>query len=289
MIETSPIPVGIYEKALPAELAWEQRLEMASSAGYDFVEISIDESEERLARLAWTATERASLRNAIKNTGIPILTMGVSGHRKYPLGSASKITRERAVNMLFQAIELAVDIGVKIIQVMGYDVFYEKSDQDTQRRYLDGLNLGVNRAGTAGVMLGVENVDVEFVDSVEKAVKIVQEIDSPWLNIYPDMGNLIAAGYNPVEQLRLGEGHIVALHVKDAVPGVYRGVIFEDGDVPFEEVFKTLEEIRFFGPMVVEMWVHMHPDDDAKKPAVQARKLVDQFIQKTWGQQIVPQ
>ena len=39
------MPVGLYEKALPAELSWEQRLVAAGQAGYDFVEISIDEDD----------------------------------------------------------------------------------------------------------------------------------------------------------------------------------------------------------------------------------------------------
>ena len=38
------IPVGVYEKAFPAEYSWEQILTSAKQAGYDFVEMSIDES-----------------------------------------------------------------------------------------------------------------------------------------------------------------------------------------------------------------------------------------------------
>jgi L-ribulose-5-phosphate 3-epimerase UlaE len=45
------MPVGIYEKALPDAMSWEERLAAAGQAGYDFVEISIDESDERLSRL----------------------------------------------------------------------------------------------------------------------------------------------------------------------------------------------------------------------------------------------
>lgn len=278
MISTSKIPVGIYEKTLPADLSWVQRLEMASAAGYDFVEISIDESEERMARLNWSNSERAKLRNAIWDTGVPILTMGISGHRKYPLGSASSATRERAVDMLYQAIDLAADIGVKIIQVMGYDVFYETRDEDTQRRFLEGLKKGVKRAGTAGVMLALENVDVEFINSVEKIMVLVQAVDSPWLNVYPDIGNLAAAGNDPVSQLRFAEGHLVAVHVKDAVPGVYRGVVFERGNVPFKEVFRVLAEIGFWGPMVVEMWAHLQADRDPIDAAKQARRLVARWL-----------
>ena len=57
------MPVGLYEKALPVDLSWEERLAAAGRAGYDYVEISIDESDERLSRLDWTASERAAIRH----------------------------------------------------------------------------------------------------------------------------------------------------------------------------------------------------------------------------------
>ena len=65
------MPVGLYEKALPASMCWEERLTAAGQAGYDFVEISIDESDERLSRLDWSMDERADMRRAISNSGIP--------------------------------------------------------------------------------------------------------------------------------------------------------------------------------------------------------------------------
>ena len=81
------MPVGLYEKALPPELSWEERLAAAGKAGYDFIDISIDESDERLSRLDWSASERATLRQAIANTGVQVSTMCLSAHRKYPFGS----------------------------------------------------------------------------------------------------------------------------------------------------------------------------------------------------------
>ena len=152
-------PIGIYEKALPAILSWEERLAQAAAAGYDFVEMSIDVSKERLSRLEWSSSKRGMLCRAIKNAGIPILTMGVSGHRDFPLGSPSKEVRERAFEILYRSIELANDLGIKIIQVMGYDVFDEPSNTETKARFLEGLIQGAHWAGSAGVMLALENVD----------------------------------------------------------------------------------------------------------------------------------
>ena len=44
--------IGLYEKAMPNTLTWKEKLEAAKEAGYDFVEISIDETDAKLARLA---------------------------------------------------------------------------------------------------------------------------------------------------------------------------------------------------------------------------------------------
>jgi len=133
------MPVGIYEKALPASLSWDERLSMAGAAGYDFVEMSIDESDAKLARLDWSESEIASMRTAIANAGVPIFTMGLSAHRKYPLGSADPELRRKAFEIFRQTIELASELGVKVIQVMGYDVFYEPSTPDSGARFLEGL------------------------------------------------------------------------------------------------------------------------------------------------------
>jgi L-ribulose-5-phosphate 3-epimerase UlaE len=91
------MPVGLYEKALPASMCWEERLTAAGQAGYDFVEISIDETDERLARLDWPTSERAELRRSIANSGVQIMTMCLSGHRKYPLGSHDPELRQQTL------------------------------------------------------------------------------------------------------------------------------------------------------------------------------------------------
>src|SRR5512147_347733 len=119
------MPVGLYEKALPASLSWEERLAAAGQAGYDFIEISIDESDERLSRLDWSTSKRAALRQDIANTGVRIMTMCLSGHRKYPLGSHTPEIRQKGLEILYKAIDFAGDIGLRVVQVMGYDVFYE--------------------------------------------------------------------------------------------------------------------------------------------------------------------
>ncbi|MCR6038440.1 xylulose 5-phosphate 3-epimerase, partial [Salmonella enterica subsp. enterica] len=52
------IPLGIYEKALPAGECWLKRLTLAKELGFDFVEMSVDETDERLSRLDWSREQR---------------------------------------------------------------------------------------------------------------------------------------------------------------------------------------------------------------------------------------
>ncbi|HSQ26835.1 MAG TPA: L-ribulose-5-phosphate 3-epimerase [Anaerolineales bacterium] len=281
----SKIPVGIYEKAFPAEYSWEQILTSARQAGYDFVEMSIDESPERLERLNWSHDERSALRQLIFDTGVPVWGMGVSAHRKYPLGSASSELRQKGLDILHQSIELAADLGVRVIQVMGYDAFYEPSNTETQARYLEGLRTSVGWASAAGVLLALENGDSELVDSVEKAMRFVKILNSPWFQVYPDIGNMTAAGYSPLEQLPLTEGHLVGVHVKDTRQGELRGVPLGHGIVQFEETFSLLARMGFAGPLVMEMWAHLDPTNDPIGSAIKARATLDRWISDAWGDQ----
>jgi len=119
----SEIRLGLYEKATPPELNWAQRLEAAKRAGYDFLEISIDETDLRLARLDWTRAERDALRSAVSETGLSVRTMCLSGHRKYPLGSRDPEKRARGMEIFEKAVEFADALGIRIIQLAGYDVY----------------------------------------------------------------------------------------------------------------------------------------------------------------------
>ena len=209
--------------------------------------------------------------------------MGVSAHRKFPLGSASTELRQKGLDILYRSIELAADLGVKVIQVMGYDAFYEPSNQNTQACYLEGLHAGVHWASAAGIMLGLENGDLELVDSVEKTMRFVNILNSPWFQAYPDIGNMTAAGYSPLEQLPLAAGHILGVHVKDTRPGELRGVALEHGIVPFTETFQLLARMGFAGPLVMEMWAQFNQTGDPVESAAQARHRINQWIAEAWG------
>lgn len=254
------LPIGIYEKALPFKVDWHERLDTAKSVGFDFVEISIDESDERRARLDWSASERANLRDAIAQSGIPLTTLCLSAHRKFPFGSADPATVAEADAIMRKAIDFAVEIGVRVIQLAGYYVYYEPHVDGSFARYRAGLQRGLEMASKAGVTLALENVDGEDVTSVSKAMEFVRAFNSPYFQIYPDIGNLAEHELDVCKELELGRGHLVGVHVKDTIPGEPRRVAFGEGVTPFIDAFATLANMGFTGPVLLEMWNDDSPD-----------------------------
>jgi len=210
------------------------------------------------------------------------MSMCLSGHRKYPLGSHMPELRQQGQEILRKAIDFAGDVGLRVVQVMGYDVFYETSDEETGANFVEGLKLGTRWAEQAGVMLGLENLDTPYVENISKALTIIREIDSPWLRLYPDIGNLSAAGYYPPDELALAKGQLLGFHVKDAMPKVIRGIPFEKGIVPFRETFRTLAQMGFWGLIGVEIWGQMHADEDPVASVAAARRFVGELVSETW-------
>ncbi len=249
--------LGLYEKALPADLGWAEKLECARACGFDYVEISVDETDARQARLDWTPAERAEVRAAIAWTGVPLGSMCLSGHRKWPFGASDPAVRERALTMMDKALELACDLGIHTIQLAGYDVYYEEGSEQTRAWFAENLSRAAEMAASAGVVMGFETMETPFMDTVGKAMAYVDLVDSPYLGVYPDVGNLTNAsliyGVPVADDMALGRGHIVAAHMKETVAGAYREIPFSTGTTDYEGALSQLVPmgVRRY---VAEMW-----------------------------------
>jgi L-ribulose-5-phosphate 3-epimerase len=119
---------------------------------------------------------------------------------------------------------------------------------------MDAILRSAEWARQSCVMLALENVECPLVDSIEKAMRFVQAADTPWLQIYPDIGNLTAMEKDVTRELLLGGRHLVGLHLKDTRIREFRRIPFGEGLVDFEAAFRTLKRLSFRGPLMVEMW-----------------------------------
>jgi hexulose-6-phosphate isomerase len=259
-------PVGIYEKALPKGLSWQERFAAAREAGYDFLELSVDETAERMARLDWPLAERLAFFRASREAGVPVPSMCLSGHRKIPFGSADAAVRAQADEFMRKAIVFAGDLGIRVIQLAGYDVYYEPATPASRQRYLEGMQRALELAARHQVMLALEIMDTSFLNSITKYLALKRQLPSPWFTVYPDLGNLSAWGNDVAAELTAGIDHIVGVHVKESrpvgpgFPGAFRDVPFGEGGVDFVACFQTLHRLRYAGPFLVEMWTEKSAD-----------------------------
>ncbi len=249
--------LGMYEKAVPADMPWAEKLAVAKEFGYDFVEISIDETDGKLARLDMSEAEKMFFMNTMQVAGIPVRSMCLSGHRKYPLGSSDPAVEKRSMDIMQKAIRFASDLGIRVIMLAGYDVYYEQSTPETVKRFTDNLRRCADMAAEAGVLLAFETMETPFMDTVAKARTYVDMVASPFLMIYPDLGNISNAaalyGTDAVTDLQNGEGHMVGLHIKETVPGKYREIPFGTGHVQFKPLLKKGWDMHV-RRYVTELW-----------------------------------
>ena len=198
--------LGLYEKSMPVTLTWCEKLTAAKDAGFDYVEMSIDETDEKLARLEMKAEEMDEIRAAMRRTGVMFGSICLSG------------------------------------QLAGYDVYYDEGTEETRAAFVGNLRVAAQMAARGGVQLGFETMETAFMDTVEKAMYYVDLVRSPYLGVYPDSGNLTNAsliyGKSVLDDMETGRGHIIAVHLKESVPGKYREIPFGMGHVDFAAVAK---------------------------------------------------
>lgn len=225
--------LGLYEKAMPGTMTIGEKLECAKECGYDYVELSVDETDEKLARLDWTKEERLALVTEMYRVGLPLRSMCLSGHRKYPFGAKDPEVRKRGMEIMEKAIDLADDLGIRTIQLAGYDAYYEKDQWEGSRQaFLENLTKATEMAAAQGISMGFETMETPFMNTVWKSMFYVNHIDNPWLGVYPDCGNLtnaaVADGSSVTDDLYSGRGHVIAMHLKATKPGLFRDMVFDD-------------------------------------------------------------
>lgn len=279
--------LGIYEKALPQNLSWKEKFELVHQLGFNFLEFSIDESDERLARLDWTKEQRQAFREAMWTTNSRINTMMLSGHRRFPLGSKDPIIRKKSLEMMQKAIDLAVDLGIHNIQLAGYDVFYEDKTMQSRELFVENLAKCVHMAAKKMVMLSIETMDDPFINSITTIDHYKTQVRSPWLQAYPDLGNLSAWPNNDVPaQLEDHVDEVVAVHLKDTravtpdFKGQFKNVPFGDGCVDFEGLLRALVRLNYNGSYTIEMWAGDNEDVDPIAEVKAAKQYFADIFQR---------
>ena len=272
---------GMYEKAVPEEYSIGAMLHIAAETGYDFFEISIDRTEERIGRL-YDRDFGVNVSREAKAAGIPIGSMCLSALGTYTLGHSDPAIEKKAVDIFFHAVDFAEEHGLRIVQIPACDVPKNAAHtEDTHRRFKENLQRLTEYASARAVLIGLENMEDDYMDNVRKCMKLIRAVDSPYFRLYPDAGNITSASklYGTdvrEDMLSGGADQYCALHLKETRPGKYGGLFYGDGHVDFQRIIKiawTDLKIRRF---VLEYWYTGNPQ--WKNDLILAREKCEEWI-----------
>ncbi|NLX70443.1 MAG: sugar phosphate isomerase/epimerase [Clostridiales bacterium] len=232
---------------------------MARDAGYDGIELSLDEEGE--ISLDSSEKEILEIKKIAEDQGIEIASLATGLYWAYPVTSSDPGIRQKSKDIVRKQLEIAACLGTDGILVVpgavaGLDPGSEVVQYDVAyNRALEAFAELKAEAESFKVSIGLENVWNKFLLSPLEMRDFIDRIDSPYVGAYLDVGNIIYTGY-PEHWIRILGKRIKKVHFKDYRRGVGTLEGFVDllaGDVNFPEVIRALNDIGYDDYVTAEM------------------------------------
>lgn len=189
---------------------------------------------------------------ASQKTGMPVHGLVDMKHWQVRLSDPNESTRDEARGDLEKALaDCKAFGGDTVLLVPGKVSGENETHDDVWKRSIEQIRRVIPTASKLGVRVLIENVWNGFCEKPEQMRDYLDEINSPWVGAYFDIGNVRKFG--PSEDWIRTLGHrIVKLDVKDW--GKSNGFCkIGDGDVDWKAVREALAEIEFAGWCTAEV------------------------------------
>lgn len=218
-----------------------EKFELCKRLGYDGMELEAPSRHNLDEVLAASAV-----------TGMPVHGTVGQKHWSVRLSSPDASVREEAREDLLTGLADTKNYGGDtILLVPGKVGGADETHDDVWNRSIEQIRLVLPTAAKLGVRVLIENVWNGFCETPERLRDYLDEIDSPWVGAYFDIGNVRKFGPSEDWIRVLGE-RIVKLDVKDW--GQSNGFCkIGDGDVNWPAVREALAEIGFTGWCTAEV------------------------------------
>jgi hexulose-6-phosphate isomerase len=187
-----------------------------------------------------------ALLEAIKEVDFPVHGLVDGVHWNQRLSSPDEMVRQQGREALEQAIRDAHALRAStVLLVPGKVTGPDETHDDVWKRSIVEIRKALPVASRYGVPILIENVWNGFCENPEQLRDYIDEIDSPWVGVYFDIGN--CRKFGPAEDwIRTLGSRIVKLDVKDW--GKENSFCrLGEGDVDWPEVRKALAEINYSG------------------------------------------
>ena len=190
--------------------------------------------------------DKAAYMDMIRASGMPVHGVVDMVHWKQRLSSPDASVRAAGQKALEQAVIDSKEFGgSSVLLVPGKVSGPDETHDHVWQRSIAEIRKTLPLASKLGIHILIENVWNGFCETPELLCRYVDEINSPWVGVYFDIGNV--QKFSPAHECirNLGK-RIVKLDVKDW--GVKNGFCkLGEGDVNWPEVCKALKEVGFSG------------------------------------------
>ena len=198
------------------------------------------------------AASADDIRRASEATGMPVHGLVNMRHWEVRMSSPDPAVRDQAHEFMSQAIRDAHAFGgSSVLLVPGKVTGPDETHDDVWQRSIVEIRRVLPLASKLGVRVLIENVWNGFCETPDQLRDYLDEIDSPWVGAYFDIGN--AWRFAPSQEwIRTLGTRIVKLDVKGW--GVTAGFCkIGDGDIQWDEVRSALGEVRYAGWATAEV------------------------------------
>ncbi|TJY39840.1 sugar phosphate isomerase/epimerase [Cohnella pontilimi] len=255
---------GINQWCFPDGTRLEDVFGYSSKAGFDAVELNLYAPGETGLTLDTTASEAEKIKQLADSYGIQLRSLSSGLMWQNSLSSEDEEVRARGRQIVEKQIQLASILGIDTILCVpafvkkegdnSYDACYRRSQEELAKL--------VPVAEKYQVHIGIENVWNKFLMSPLEMARYIDELDSPYVGAYFDVGNVLNFGY-PEQWIRILGSRIRKVHVKDfkiSVGNINGFVPLLAGDVDWPEVRKALTEIGYTDTLTAELsWYEASP------------------------------
>ncbi|MFD0715398.1 sugar phosphate isomerase/epimerase family protein [Paenibacillus sp. GCM10027626] len=236
----------------------EQVMAVSGDAGYGAVELNLYEPGGIGFTMDTTAAEAEKIGQLARQHGLQLRSLSTSLLWQYPLSSADDAVREQGRRVVSKQMEIAELLGIDTVLVVpgsvtaetSYDACYERSHRE--------IRILAEEAEKRGVRIGIENVWNRFLLSPLEMARYVDDVGSPNVGVYFDVGNILLYGF-PQQWIRILGQRIFKIHVKDFLTAVGNGNGFVPllaGNVPWHEVRTALQEIGYTDTITAELGIY---------------------------------
>ena len=238
----SGVRKSILISMLPAELSYLDRFKLAVDVGFNLMEV----------RSLADDAEAAKIKDAADKAGLQIHSVMNGIHWRYPLSSPIAPEVEASMAGMRRSLRQAKLYGAGAVllvpAVVRDDTTYEQAWERSQKQ----IRLLIPEAEKLGVTIAVEEVWNKFLLTARDFNRFIDEFDSPVIQAYFDVGNIVHYGV-PQHWIRQLGKRIVRVHLKDYVRQTRQFVNLGEGDVNWPEVRSALAAIGYKGPATLEI------------------------------------